>query len=134
MSIPSGSLGSRLTGTLSIFLRWELIPFLSLHLIVLLSMCVHYVMSRIQSQEPRSLGSSTMVAQLPPFADNLQGVNAEVTPGKGDAQEIDRVVREALEQLNGNNGLVLSAMIFRDVPTETVMTFIDIWRKYNSSE
>ena len=59
------------------------------------------------------------------------GVNAEVTLGRGSENDIYQAVRDAVDQLNGNDGLVMSAMIFTSVPQEKIMTFFDAWREYS---
>jgi uroporphyrinogen decarboxylase-like protein len=57
------------------------------------------------------------------------GVNAEVTLESQDYKRIKEEVSQAVEVLNQNNGLVLSAYIFQEVPHEGVMRFIEAWKK-----
>ena len=57
------------------------------------------------------------------------GVNAEVTVAAGSDEEIEAEVREAVEALGGNDGLVISALLFSEVPTARIMQLIEAWRK-----
>lgn len=58
------------------------------------------------------------------------GVNAEVTLETQDEELIDAAVKEAIEALDANNGLVLSAFLFPEVPQNSIMHMINSWKKY----
>ena len=58
------------------------------------------------------------------------GVNAEVTLASEDETGIESAVKEAIDILNANNGLVLSAFIFQETPHQGIVRFVDAWRKY----
>ncbi|MEW6751249.1 MAG: uroporphyrinogen decarboxylase family protein [Candidatus Latescibacterota bacterium] len=57
------------------------------------------------------------------------GVNAEVTVASGSEAQIRAEVREAVEALGGNHGLVLSALLFSDVPTARILALVEAWRE-----
>ena len=58
------------------------------------------------------------------------GVNAEVDLNVNDPARIEREVQHAIEELGGNNGLVLSAFLFPSVPQPAVKSLIEAWRKH----
>ncbi len=60
------------------------------------------------------------------------GVNAEITLESQDAAIIDKAVKDAIEILGANGGLVLSGFIFQEVPQQGLMLMIDAWNKYKS--
>ena len=60
------------------------------------------------------------------------GINAEVTLESQDADVIDKAVKEAIEILGANGGLVLSAFIFQEVPHKGLMLMIEAWHKYKA--
>ena len=61
------------------------------------------------------------------------GVNAEVALHSGDPEVIDKAVRDAIEILGGNGGLILSAMMFHGVSEESILLMIQAWRKYRAA-
>lgn len=86
----------------------------------------------LQGIDPRVLGSS-----LREMADTLEGrkafwggVNAEVTLLSGDLDQIDVEVKDAIEILASDGGLVLSTLLFPDIPETSVVQMIDSWKKY----
>jgi Uroporphyrinogen decarboxylase (URO-D) len=59
------------------------------------------------------------------------GVNAEVVLQSQDAAQIDRAVREAVDILGANSGLILSAFLFQNItPHASIMHLIEAWRKH----
>ncbi|MCX6992574.1 MAG: hypothetical protein NT011_05440 [Kiritimatiellaeota bacterium] len=58
------------------------------------------------------------------------GVNAEVTLNSQDPAQIAQAVREAIEALDKNNGFVLSAFIFPEVPQPGIHHMIAAWKEY----
>lgn len=58
------------------------------------------------------------------------GINAEVTLESGDPARIDEEVRLAIESLGRDGGLILSAILFANVPQQSIMLMIEAWRKY----
>ena len=86
----------------------------------------------LQGIDPRVLGSS-----LGDFYDKLGhckafwgGVNAEVTLHSQDLAQIDQEVKEVIEILGAGGGLVLSTLLFPDVPMANIMQMIESWKKY----
>jgi hypothetical protein len=59
------------------------------------------------------------------------GVNAEVTLQSKDYHRIDREVKEAIDALGANGGLILSAFIYNTVPIESILHLIEAWKKWN---
>ena len=60
----------------------------------------------------------------------VDSVNAEVTLESKDYTRIEQEVKEAIEALGGNGGLILSAFIFPEVPLEGIKHFIEAWKKH----
>lgn len=58
------------------------------------------------------------------------GVNAEVSLESKNAKFIDEAVKEAIETLGKNGGLILSSFCFPEVPTESIVLMIEAWKKY----
>ena len=61
------------------------------------------------------------------------GVDSEVTLFGGKPEEIDRAVKCAVESLNGNNGLILSALIWNVVSEDAFAYMVEAWKKYRES-
>jgi hypothetical protein len=83
--------------------------------------------------DPRKMPACDMPALFDQLGDTKSfwgGVNAEVTLGNGDRIEIDHAVETAIQSLGENNGLILGATIFEDVPPQNILTMIDSWKKY----
>jgi len=83
--------------------------------------------------DPRRLDGGdlqTVFDQLGATKSFWGGVNAEVILGRGERKEIDKAVKDAIEILGVNNGLILSAMIFPETPRESIMYMIDSWKKH----
>lgn len=60
------------------------------------------------------------------------GVDAEVTLKSGSVSAIDAAVERAVAELNGHDGLILSAFLFPGVPQEGIMAMLDAWRQYRA--
>ena len=59
------------------------------------------------------------------------GVNAEVTLLGANPEEIDQAVKYAIESLNGNNGLILSALVSGLLAPEITYKYrVAAWEKY----
>ena len=58
------------------------------------------------------------------------GVNAEITLLSEDPGHIDAAVKEAIETLAKNGGLILGAGLFSAISNQSVLYMIDSWRKY----
>ena len=87
----------------------------------------------LQGIDPRMLFKGTMQDLYDGLGDRTSfwgGVNAEVTLESCDKERIDRAVREAIDVLGANNGLILSAFIFPEVPHQGIMQMLESWRRY----
>jgi hypothetical protein len=87
----------------------------------------------VQGIDPRTLQKGTMqdtFAKLGERSAFWGGVNAEVTLDSCDEAIIDAAVKEAIAVLGANNGLILSAFLFPEVPRQAIMRMIAAWRKY----
>jgi len=60
------------------------------------------------------------------------GVNAEVTLESRDRDQIDQAVKDVIEVLGVNGGLILGAFTFRETPHEGIMYMIEAWKKYRT--
>ena len=58
------------------------------------------------------------------------GVNADITLQSEDPQQIDKAVKEAVEILGANGGLILSALFFASHPRNALLAMIESWKKY----
>jgi hypothetical protein len=61
------------------------------------------------------------------------GVDSEVTLFGANPEEIDHAVKRSVESLNGNNGLILSALIWNIVSEDAYAYMVDAWKKYRES-
>jgi len=87
----------------------------------------------VQGIDPRMLHGGTLQDLFSKLGQGKAfwgGVNAEVTLQSQDRDTIFEAVREAVETLGANGGLVLSAFILREVPHQGTMYMIEAWRKY----
>ena len=87
----------------------------------------------LQGIDPRMLHGGDLEALFDRFGETRSfwgGVNAEVTLQSKDREQIDQAVREAIEALAGNGGLVLSAFLFPEVPQESIGMMIESWRRH----
>jgi len=83
--------------------------------------------------DPRMLHGGDMKSLFTELGDKQSfwgGVNAEVTLESGDPKAIDAAVRQAVEDLNGNGGLILGAFLFQQITAEQIMMMVDAWKKY----
>lgn len=83
--------------------------------------------------DPRMLHGgdlSSLAAKLAESKTFWGGVNTEVTLISQNPKRIEREVKEAIDALNINNGLVLSAIALLETPTESIMHMIDSWKKH----
>ena len=88
-----------------------------------------------QGVDPRMLHGGDMQSLFDEHGEQKAfwgGINAEVTLESKDADVIDKAVKEAIEVLDVNGGLVLSSFIFQEVPHEGIMLMIEAWNKYKS--
>ncbi len=86
-----------------------------------------------QGVDPRMLHKGdlrSLYEQLGKCTTFWGGVNSEVTLKSDDAAQIDRAVREAIEALGGNDGLILSAILAPTGKPNGVMHMIEAWKKY----
>lgn len=58
------------------------------------------------------------------------GVNAETTLLSEDPDRIDVAVKEAIEALGKNGGLILGAGLILAMSNQSILYMIDSWRKY----
>ena len=58
------------------------------------------------------------------------GVNAEVTLATDDYEKIEREVKETINTLGANNGLILSAFLFPETPLRSILHMIEAWKKH----
>ena len=87
----------------------------------------------LQGVDPRMLHGGDLESLFARFGATRAfwgGVNAEVTLESRDRRAIDAAVRQAIEALGGNGGLVLSAFLFPGVPQDSVMMMIEAWRQH----
>ncbi len=85
----------------------------------------------VQGIDPRMLHGGTMKDIFDKLGDKKAfwgGVNAEVTLESQDYDRIEKEVREAIEFLGGNNGLILSSFIFQEVPLQGTLHMIEAWK------
>lgn len=90
----------------------------------------------LQGVDPRMLHGGDLASLFARFGATKAfwgGVNAEVTLESRDRSAIDAAVRQAIEALGGNGGLVLSAFLFPGVPQDSVMMMIEAWRQHCTS-
>jgi hypothetical protein len=57
------------------------------------------------------------------------GINAEFTLESESYEKIEKEVEEAVETLGSNNGLILSSLIFQEVPLQGTLNLIKAWKK-----
>ncbi len=89
----------------------------------------------LQGVDPRMLHGGDLKTLFAATGKNKSfwgGVNAEVTLDSQDRKKIEDEIREAVEALNPNNGLILSAFLFPEVPQQGIMTMIEAWKKYRN--
>ena len=60
------------------------------------------------------------------------GVNAEVTLAGDDYEKIEQEVKQAINSLGLNNGLILSAFIFPETPLQRILCMIEAWKKHRT--
>jgi hypothetical protein len=72
----------------------------------------------------------SLFAQLGDHKSFWGGVDAEVTLHSGDPERIDAAVREAIESLGGNGGLILSAALILGIKEQAILEMIKAWHKY----
>jgi len=85
-----------------------------------------------QGVDPRKLHGGDMDSLFGKLGDCEAfwgGVNAEVTLESKDYKTIEKGVKDAIELLGGNNGLILSAFIFQEVPLQGTLHMIEAWKK-----
>ena len=83
--------------------------------------------------DPLTLGEGDMNSLFDALGDRKSfwgGISPEVTVQSADAVQIDKAVKEAVEVLGANGGLVLSSYLFPALPQEGIMLMIDSWRKH----
>lgn len=83
--------------------------------------------------DPRMLQGGNMKSLFEQLGDRKSfwgGVNAEVTLHSQDPAEIERAVKETIETLGSNGGLVLSAFLSIGIPQQSIMYMIEAWKKY----
>lgn len=81
--------------------------------------------------DPRTLHGGDMKSLFGRLGDSKSfwgGVNAEVTLQSRDQETIDRAVSEAIEELGGNNGLILGAFLFPEA-AKSLGLLIESWKK-----
>src|SRR3990172_345159 len=91
-------------------------------------------MDVLMGVDPRMLHGGDMRSLFTALGDSKSfwgGVNAEVTLRSEDPELIDKAVRDAVECLGGNGGLVVGSFILQQLTTKAVLLLIDSWRKYN---
>jgi hypothetical protein len=59
-------------------------------------------------------------------------VDAEVILVSQNREKIESEVREAVESLNPNGGLILSSFLFPEIPQQGIMYMIEAWKKYRN--
>ena len=87
----------------------------------------------LQGIDPRMLHGGDLHSIFDQLGDSKAfwgGVDVEHTLLSEDRDRIRTAVREAIEILGGNGGLVLSANLHRDVPHQSIMWMIEAWREY----
>ena len=87
----------------------------------------------LQGVDPRMLHVGDARSMFETLGDNKAfwgGVNGEVTLQSQDPDVIEREVRQAIDILGANGGLILSAFLYREVPPQGTLYMIDAWRKY----
>lgn len=83
--------------------------------------------------DPRMLHGGDMNSLFDQLGDRKSfwgGVNAEVTLESEDPERIDAAVKDAIECLGKNGGLVLGAFLFQHIALKSVLYMIESWRKY----
>ncbi len=87
----------------------------------------------LQAIDPRMLHRGDLhdlFAELGESKSFWGGVDAEVTLESQDPDRINEAVKEAIESLGANGGLILSASIFKELPQQSMLYMIESWRKY----
>ena len=87
----------------------------------------------LQALDPRMLHDGDMQYLFGKLGNDKSfwgGIDAEITLNSGDRGRIEEAVQEAIETLGRNGGLILSAVIFPDIPHEGILYMIEAWRKY----
>ena len=87
----------------------------------------------IQGLDPRMLYAGDLRSLFDKLGEDMSfwgGVNAEVTLTSCDARQIEDEVRQAIEILGRNHGLILSALTWPTTPQEGILAMIEAWRKY----
>ncbi len=88
--------------------------------------CLYYV-------DPKMLHAGNLQDLFDAIGDSKSfwgGVNAEVTLLSEDPDRIDAAVKEAIEILGQNGGLILGAGLFVAISNQSILYMIDSWRKY----
>ena len=85
-----------------------------------------------QGVDPRMLHGGDLQTVFDKLGDKMSfwgGVNAEVTLKSEDDARIENEVREAIEVLGKNNGLILSAITWPTTSQRGILSMIKAWKK-----
>jgi hypothetical protein len=91
----------------------------------------------LQGVDPRMLHAGDLHSLFEHCGDSKSfwgGVDTEVTVESCNPQCIDDAVREAIEALNGNHGLILSAFLWPETAQPGVLHFFDACHKHGNLE